>query len=189
VESLVNGLGVVVTLPTKEQLLVLRGVQYVAEEKIEVLGFGVGRTCDDDLPAQELIEGITRAGGVPCLPWSPGKWLGKRGVVVRAILEAAIPGSLTVGDIAIRSWAGPPSLLLKYAVQRGFSIVCGTDPLPRSNDQALVGEFGMAINGNIPEDIHQRAQSILQHLATGKGCRVHGTRNGPIRALKRFLVR
>jgi hypothetical protein len=187
VESLSSRVGVVVTLAGGRQLLVVRGVQYVAEERIEVLGLGAARSSEDGLPAQKLIEQVVQAGGVPCLPWSPGKWLGKRGKVAQAILESATPGALTVGDIAIRSWAGPPSLLLRHAARRGFSVVCGTDPLPRKHDQSLVGEFGMSIEGSLPEDLCERVHVVLQRLATGKGCSTYGRRNGPLRAMRRFM--
>jgi hypothetical protein len=187
VEDLSSGVGCVVTSQEKKRLLVLRGVQYVASERIEVLGFGIGRSSDDGLSAKELIEAILRQSGTPCLPWSPGKWLGKRGQVVRQLLDSFSPGALTVGDIAIRSWCGPPSSLLAYAARKGFSVVCGTDPLPRTQDQSLVGAFGMTIEGDVPDDVDARARYALQHLAIGNGCRPYGHRNGPVQALSRFF--
>jgi hypothetical protein len=63
----------VVKLGAKE-LYIIRGVQYVSAEKLEVLGLGVARSGADGRPCRELINLIKQEQGVVCLPWSPGKW-------------------------------------------------------------------------------------------------------------------
>lgn len=172
-----------------KSLCVIRGVQYVSVEKIEVLGLGVARSVPDGAPASELIDLIRREDGVACLPWSPGKWLGQRGRVVSRLMKSFSPGSLTFGDIAIRSLCGPPSLLLRRAKRREFSILSGTDPLPRSDDTELVGSFGLQFiakgDGRV-EDIF--AEIIRPALIDPQCLQVWGRRNGPVTALKRFLT-
>jgi hypothetical protein len=125
--------------------VVVRGVQYVSEERLEVLGLGVERSVPDGAPCMELIARIRGEGGVTCIPWSPGKWLGARGRVVARALHEYGPTGLTVGDIAIRSAFGPPSRLLARARRTGIPILRGTDPLPRAQDAALVGSYGIQL--------------------------------------------
>lgn len=169
-------------------LHIIRGVQYVSVEKIEVLGLGVGRSVPDGAPASELIDLIRQEDGVACLPWSPGKWLGERGHVIVKLMRSFSPSSLTFGDIAIRSSYGPPSLLLRRAQRRNFPILYGTDPLPGGSDVSLVGSFGVQFSANAhgtPEGIF--AESIRPALLDPECLRIWGKRNDPLLALKRFF--
>ena len=179
-----DGLAGEISLP-EGALLVIRGVQYVAAERIEVLGLGVRRASPDRLPAVDYIKQIREQGGVSCLPWSPGKWLGARGRVVRAILDAHAPGTLAVGDISLRSVVGPPSSLLRYARAKGFSVLQGTDPLARTEDEGLVGSFGVEVSvpagGALTWDV---LRSALLSAPVVKG---RGVRNTPFTALRRFF--
>jgi hypothetical protein len=167
------------------KLLVVRGVQYVAKEKIEVLGLGVSRRVADGAPASDLIELIREEGGVPCLPWSPGKWLGRRGRLVRQLLESHTPKTLTVGDISMRTFFGPPSPLLRFARGQGYSMLYGTDPLPRKGDEQLVGSFGRAIK-KLPEG--DLVSAILESLYGGaETLKTCGRRNSALRAALRYF--
>lgn len=185
--NLPAGLGGIIEWPDQESLVVVQGVQYVANERIEVLGLGVGRLCDDGECAENLLASIADSGGVPCLPWSPGKWLGKRGAVVRGLLERHNPRDFVVGDISVRSSLGPYSPLLARAKRLGYQVVCGTDPLPRAEDQALVGSFGMALQGAPPLAVDERVRWAITRLMTADGVEPYGSRNGPLVAFQRFL--
>ena len=165
-------------------LTVIRGVQYVASERIEVLGLGVERAAPDAMAASEYVSIITELGGLSCLPWSPGKWLGARGGVVRRLLDGTPSTILTVGDISLRSQVGPPSSLLRYARNKGFSVLAGTDPLPRPQDQSLVGAFGIEIAAG--EDVFSW-ESLKNALIAPQMCKVWGRRNSAGTALQRFI--
>jgi hypothetical protein len=171
-----------------QKLLVVQGVQYVSLERIEVLGLGVGRVLSDGLTTGEYIDAIIRGGGVPCLPWSPGKWLGARGRVVKTLLETHSPSTLAVGDIAIRSVLGPPSALLRYARQRGYRVFYGTDPLPSPRDESLVGTFGVEISGISFSDECGRVDTILEAMRSPEAAfKQLGKRNSGCRAVGRFV--
>ena len=170
-----------------QSFTVVRGVQYVAQERIEVLGLGVGRTVDDFLPASALVAEVVAKGGIPCLPWSPGKWFGKRGAVVNDLLRDFDPRQLTVGDIAIRSTLGPYSSILSSATKKGYRVLCGTDPLPTARDAELVGTFGVELCGDFLPDTREGVRSILQALLeSSKIVAPFGRRNSPVRAGVRF---
>lgn len=169
-------------------LTVIQGVQYVANERIEVLGLGVERVAPDRLAASEYIARIGELGGLACLPWSPGKWLGKRGEVVRRILDSTAPTALTVGDISLRARLTPPSPILRYATKKGFSVLCGTDPLPRSQDEGLVGSLGCEVR----IDRHRGEGDLLWEdlklsLLSPAHVQEWGRRNSPAVALTRFV--
>lgn len=170
------------------QLFVVQGVQYVTSERLEVLGFGVERVSEDGALAAEYIARIVELDGLPCLPWSPGKWLGSRGAVVRDLLDTVSTNALSVGDISMRSRLGPPSILLPYARRRGFSVLLGTDPLPSKADEELVGSLGIEVS---------LRQSVAETLSSWSGLKVAllssedvrqwGVRNSPFRSARRFI--
>ena len=168
-------------------LTVIRGVQYVTSERIEVLGLGVERAAPDAMAASEYVSIITDGGGLACLPWSPGKWLGARGKVVRRMLDGTPSTILTVGDISIRSHLGPPSALLRYARQKGFSVLSGTDPLPRVQDQSLVGSFGLEFSAD-GDDALACWTGLKNALVAPQSLKPWGRRNSAGTALQRFIA-
>jgi len=169
------------------RLAIIRGVQYVSVEKIEVLGLGVARSVPDGAPASELVDLIRREGGVACLPWSPGKWMGKRSRVVSNLMRAFSPGSLIFGDIAIRTTWGPFSLHLARARARRFAIANGSDPLPRAVDVREVGAFGVECEIDRMVGVEDLFADLIGPLLMQPDrFREWGRRNGLWRALSRF---
>lgn len=166
-------------------LTVVQGTQYVTSERIEVLALGVQRAAPDRMTAAEYISIITEQGGLPCLPWSPGKWLGSRGGVVRRVLDTTPSTVVTVGDISIRSSLGPPSALLRYARSRGYSVLSGTDPLPRVEDERLVGSFGVEVS--LEENAPLSWEAIKNAFISPGATRSWGRRNSLPLAAKRFI--
>lgn len=177
----------VLKLGTK-QLYIVRGVQYVSAEKLEVLGLGVARSGADGRPCRELINLIRQEGGVACLPWSPGKWLGPRGVLVRELMREFSVADLGFGDISIRSRFIFPSALLAKARAASFAVVAGTDPLPRSADTGLVGSYGVQLAAeNKPEldDVLGYVRGIICNR--NKGLQTWGGPNPCWKAAARFV--
>ncbi len=171
-----------------KRLSIIRSVQYVSLERIEVLGLGVGRSVPDGAPTAELVDLVAQEGGVACVPWSPGKWLGKRGSVVSRVMDNTSPRRLTFGDISIRSTWGPFSLLLRRARRKGFPVLLGTDPLPRIGDSELVGSFGIEIAAERALFECLGTVGVLHnHLIEGKAFRPWGSRNSPADAFSRFI--
>jgi hypothetical protein len=171
-----------------KKLSIVRGVQYVSLERVEVLGIGVGRSVPDGAPASELVDVVVQDGGVPCLPWSPGKWLGKRGALIARIINEASSRRVTFGDIALRSAWGPFSPLLARASKEGRTVLLGTDPLPREADSELVGSFGIEISPDSSiADTSQVLEVVRSYLLEGKGVRPWGSRNSLMTAFSRFI--
>lgn len=169
-------------------MVVVQGVQYVTRERMEVLGLGVERSVKDGLGASDYISVIQRGHGVPCLPWSPGKWLGARGQIVRGLLAGAAPRSIRVGDISINFLGSPLGSLLRCARGRGASVICGTDPLPVSDDEAIVGSFGseLVLSTVGPTDL-PTWEPIKALLLSGSAVSPWGRRSSPVGAAAKFI--
>ncbi len=170
-------------------LTVIRGVQYVTEERLEVLGLGVVRTIEDGAPCEAVLESISRSQGVPCLPWSPGKWLGRRGELIGRLIESSSASELVFGDIAMRSCVGPPSSLLSRARRAGYLVLPGTDPLPRVQDSMLVGSYGAQVEmPQLPSGDICPTTIVRYFLHNPDSVRVWGHPNGPFEAIQRFIA-
>lgn len=158
------------------------GHQYVTREKIEVLGLLTQARIMDGLSAVETIAAIREAGGIPVLSWSPGKWLFKRGAIIRAIIESHDRAPLLVGDTAMRACGCPQPPLMRLAKRRGIPVVAGTDPLPFAGDESVIGTYGIISSAFDPE--HPVA-SIRKLLLNGEFIRC-GKRNRLPRAIGRW---
>jgi hypothetical protein len=152
------------------------------------LGLGVERFALDGSSAGEYISRIEELGGLACLPWSPGKWFGSRGKVVKGLLDADSADAFVVGDISMRSRFGPPSTLLRYARKKGFPVLLGTDPLPSQVDERLVGSLGseLALTRS-PEELLSSWSTLKETLLSSGPLRPCGTRNSLLQAARRFV--
>jgi len=171
-----------------QRFFVIRGVQYVSAERVEVLGLGTERSGPDGAIASALVGRIIAEGGVACVPWSPGKWLGRRGAVVRSLIADGTQEGMIFGDIALRTHFGPPSLLLREARLAGFKVLPGTDPLPRVADETLAGSYGVQFSlAEIPTG--DGLWEVVKFAMLNKFSKlsVWGAPNNPLKALVRFI--
>ena len=172
-----------------QSLFIIPGVQYVTAERLEVLGLGVKRTIDDGHNSEQTVRQIQLSGGIACFPWSPGKWCGARGKVVENLRARYRPGEVVFGDISMRSGFGPPSRVLSRARRDRFSILPGSDPLPRVSDVVLVGSYGVEFSTSLAPDQPgwlSAGLGVLQNAC--EEVRVWGRPNGALTALKRFAT-
>jgi len=141
-------------------LTLVAGRQIVTGEKLEILGLGIEEIVPDGLPAEEAVEIIIAAGGLPVLAFSPGKWLFKRGRLAMALIEKYRP-NLLVGDSALRplGW-GEPSIMRRVKGK----ILPGSDPLPLSGDEKHAGCYGFVYQGSF--DISKPLTSMKKIIAT-----------------------
>lgn len=156
-----------VTLRDKEErtLYVLAGRQIVTEERIEVLALCTSASIEDDMPADETIDAVHEADGIPVLPWGFGKWLGNRGRIVTRLLETC-GDRIYLGDNAgrIRGWPEPKEFDLARA--RGMAVLPGSDPFPFGNEYHKVGSYGFYLEGAL--DAARPAESLRELLGSSK---------------------
>lgn len=135
-----GGDNVAVSVPVFEQnhLWVFAGRQMKTVERLEVLGLLTSEMIPDGLSINETINCVQGSGGIAVLPWSFGKWWGRRGKIVDEILNK--DKALIVGDITLRSLG--ESFQNRFPERR---ILAGTDPSPVKSDEKIVGKYGVLI--------------------------------------------
>lgn len=147
----------------------IQGYQIITAEKLEVLALGMTDVIADGLSLSETVEKILKNNAIPVLPWSPGKWLGKRGDVLREFLSSTKKESIFLGDIKGR----PTTLVGGYfglpknnIFSLGFNNVSGSDPLPLDGEWKRILTFGDTVSTqaevrNLEEAVKILCQSNL----------------------------
>jgi hypothetical protein len=160
-------------------LFLISGRQLISSENLEVLVIGLepGHPATEsparERPARELIRGGLEAGGIAVLPWGFGKWLGKRGAVVKglcALKEFSGHPFFFVGDILARGWPWP-----RPRVFDQVRVLPGTDILPLPGDESRLASYGFRLQGNF--DGSTPCGSLMQLLREGRTIETVGSRS------------
>lgn len=129
-------------------LHLLAGRQIACRERLEVLALLTDADLPDGEPIRDTLRRAWDAAAFPVIPWSPGKWLGARGRLVRQLLTSAdCPGGL--GDILLRPGPGPRPAPMRHAATMGFPLLAGTDPLPLAGQEAQAGRYASRFDGPV----------------------------------------
>lgn len=131
--------------PRLGNIHIVAGKQIVVMENLEVLALGCTTDWPDGLPASEVIKGIIEGSAIAVLPWGFGKWLGRRGQIIRTLLYNHADCSLFLGDNSGRPVFFPEPREFKLGRDLGIKVLPGTDPLPFASESARVGSFGFFI--------------------------------------------
>lgn len=161
--------GCITIKDNEKYLLLVKGYQITTRERVEVLNLAAHNQILDSKELQETLSEVESSGGKVVLPWSPGKWLGKRGELIAPLLK-----SYTVGDIPFSKLGFKKNM---------YSTFYGSDPLPMSGEERLVGSFG--IEGKIDSSFEMNlsgCRKILDGEVTG-----YGSALSLPRALLRYL--
>jgi len=120
------------------------GRQIITEERLELLSL----TCDldiaDGIPVAKGIEAVKQAGGIPVIPWSPGKWMGKRGRILHALMDAH--SGFYLGDTAIRPGTRWGGIHFAKAATQNMLTLPGSDPLPAKGETAMFGKLSAIVD-------------------------------------------
>jgi len=168
-------------------LYVFAGRQIVTSERLEVLSLTLDADISDGGNIREVVDRVLAGGGVPVIPWSPGKWFGRRGVVIGKLVNSMSPDRLLIGDSSLRPYGwGEPGLIL-YAIERGFKIIAGTDPLPFIGEEDCIGRYGIGCSAVL--DTAAPLSGMRRHLTDPavSFSRV-GRRNWPSTAFRRLMA-
>jgi hypothetical protein len=168
------------------ELLLVAGRQIATAERVEVLALATTASFPDGQPLADTLRLVQESGGVPVLSWAAGKWLGGRGRAVKALLDGGAPGRLLLGDSSLRptKWQDPD--IFREAVQRGFTLLAGSDALPVAGEERYLGQyaslFEMAFDSAQPL---ASIQASLSALAADNAQRV-GVRCGLAEVMSRL---
>ena len=170
-----------------QQLILLAGRQIVTQEGLEVLALITDRFVEDGLSLDETIERVISNGGLPVLPWGVGKWLGKRGSLLRDFLEAASFSPIFLGDNGGRPSFWQKSPYFRWAEMHGIGILPGTDPLPLSSESERPGGYGFRLRGSI--SLTEPGKD-MKHLLLSRSLEIetYGYLEKPLRFLKNQIA-
>jgi len=132
-----------------QELSVVAGRQIVTAENLEILAIGLDAVIDDGLPIDEVIRKVQASDALCVLPWGFGKWIGRRGQIVRDVLSSDLGSSFFIGDNAGRLALWPEPVEFKTAARRNVRILPGSDPLPYKSQVSSVGRFGLVLDRGI----------------------------------------
>jgi hypothetical protein len=124
------------------RLAVVCGRQVQCAHGLEVLALGTVARFPEGKEVSETLDAIRRVRAVGVIPWGFGKWTGRRGEIVKALLEKPPARGVFLGDNGGRLEAAGMPRLLRHALEHGFRILPGTDPFPFGDDHRRVGAFG-----------------------------------------------
>lgn len=140
-----------------EKIYVVPGRQIVTKEDLEVLIIDPY----DDIPHERsltfYLEQYSRSHLV-IIPWGVGKWLGKRGVILKEAMYQLAGLQYVLGDSSGRPRCWQSVAQFDDAKRLGKHILPGSDPLPVAGQQRKVGIYGAAFYSN------QRAEELILNL-------------------------
>ena len=167
------------------RLYLCAGKQMATRERLEVIGLAMKEKIPDGLPARETIDRVVACGGIPVLPWAPGKWFFGRGRMVRDLVAASQPGKLALGDSSLRPLGWPEPAIMRTARERGFPVLPGSDPLPLPGEEQQLGAYGFVYEG--PFDTERPIASV-RALLTGSPAQIipAGRRNSLFQMISRL---
>ena len=144
-------------------LYIVAGRQLVSSDSLEVIS--IASTCfleDRKADTAGVIDYVNEHGGVPVLNWAPGKWFFKRGEIVDSLLEKYDPEKLLFGDTSLRTRLWRTPALMKKAIDSGYKVIAGSDPLPLKDEEEQIGRYGFTMSGEF--DTSLPAASIRNML-------------------------
>jgi hypothetical protein len=163
-------------------LLLVAGCQIVTKENLEVLALVTAKKCEDGRPLMEVLHVAQEDGTIPVIPWGFGKWNGRRGEIIKHLLQKTKDSALFLGDSGNRlaGWARPA--LFDFAETRGIHILPGSDPLPRPYECNRAGSFGFWMEESVGME---RPGDDLKNLLLNPRTRFHPY--GNLEKAHRFL--
>lgn len=138
--------------PDGKQLFLIAGRQIVTSDRLEVLALATARKFRDGQSTHDTLAAVIAAEALAVLPWGFGKWLGRRGRIVQALLAEGRSTVPFIGDNGgrLRWWPRPASFAAASAL--GIPVLPGSDPLPFASELPSVGSYGLKLSGAFDPD-------------------------------------
>lgn len=151
-------------------LFLVRGRQVRATGGLEVLALATREEFRTGGPLAETVAEIQQVVGFAVIPWGFGKWLGRRGRLVREILGVRAGEGVLVGDNAGRLARTPSPGIFRLARKLGIPILPGSDPLPLPGQERKLGSYGFTLSGGFdPLAPGTSLREALTHLGRQPG--------------------
>jgi hypothetical protein len=140
-----DGCSLLLTSPGRSPLALVAGRQIVAAERLEVLALGCAREIPDGRPIRDVLRAVADENALAVVPWGFGKWMGRRGRIVRDLVERAGETPLCLGDNGGRMRLLPRPAIFGWAERRGILVLGGSDPLPLPDHATRAGSYGFVL--------------------------------------------
>lgn len=165
------------------RLWLFAGRQVVTGDGIEVLALLTEAEFFDRLDTRETVARIREAGGIPVLSWAPGKWFGRRGNMIRTLIDQNGEDVLAIGDTSMRPCCWPTPCLMRRGRELGIPVIAGSDPLPFAGDEVSAGRY--AIRSDAFDSLHP--VSSLRALLLAANFSIVGRRDSLPRMMSRWV--
>jgi hypothetical protein len=164
----------------RESLMIIAGRQIKTAEGLEVLALGTLDSLEEGKPVEILLRKISQSGALPVIPWGVGKWFGRRGDLVRRLIDQDEIRPLFLGDNGNRPVFWPRPKIFDRAEEKEIYILPGSDPLPFPSEIEKIGRIGFKIDGSINPDHPGRDIKKILHNPDIK-LQSYGSRETPFR--------
>jgi hypothetical protein len=162
-------------------VFLVAGRQIITAEKLEVLGLLTPTVFEDHQPLSQTVQEVRNAGGLPVIPWGVGKWMGKRGRILKRFL-ATHESPIFLGDNSGRPFFWPRPRLFSFAEEGGGHILPGSDPLPFPAEVTRAGSYGFTMDAQISSYLIRDFKKAL--LNPKSSIEVYGHRERALRFIK-----
>ena len=130
-------------------LFIIAGHQIVTTEGLEILALATDKNFNEGTPIEQIIQSIRDTGGIPVIPYGFGKWIGRRGMILKNLLKKTEDSRLFLGDNGGRPLFLPRPSHFMQAEKKGIRVLPGSDPLPFPSECERAGSFGFSVKGSI----------------------------------------
>ena len=130
-------------------LFLVAGRQIVTAERLEVLALATGAEIPDGLALEKTVAAVEKEGAMAVIPWGFGKWIGRRGEILKRFMENVPRPAFFLGDNGGRPAFLPEPALFSFGRGRGIRILPGSDPLPFPSEAGRPASFGFTLTVSI----------------------------------------
>ncbi len=168
-------------------IILIAGQQIITAENLEVLALGTRKRFKYKKKFSDTINSINDSGAICVIPWAVGKWIGKRGKIIKDILQNN--SGIFLGDNSGRPVFWPTPKLFSEGMGKKIYTLRGSDPLPFKSQVNKAGSFGFYFNSSIDlnkpfSDIKKLINNLDNKPAN------YGSLENPLRFFKnQFMLR
>jgi hypothetical protein len=127
------------------RVLVTAGRQIGIQGGLELLALGTDADIPDNIGMAEGLDRTLSLGAFPVVPWGFGKWSGRRGRILRELLDSPAGEAVFLGDNGGRAIFLPRPALFERVEAAGRRVLPGSDPLPFTSHLDRVGSYGLLV--------------------------------------------
>lgn len=170
-----------------ESIFIVAGKKIITSENLEVLALATQVAFDVGIPLVAILDQIKQYDAIPVIPWAVGKWIGKRGRVIKGLLDNATEPDYFLCDNGNRPNFWPRPTLFDYAEKKGIQVLAGSDALHFASEACRVGSFANLTHGTIDPDYP--ATGLKKMLRDPKTrIRTYGKLEKPVRFFRNQLA-